>query len=157
VPLSHRKTNVEPLSCRFMKFFLDWAKTVMGLFKLAWAQFECQHMPPVFRWMMHDPENIYTKPNSDDTHLVGYLVTKGDVYIGHFCSKDDTCIDHCLESTSCFLPKPFQAPPVNCSWETITLQRLQLIWIAKYHFVHFIRTFPTWWSLAKLVALRSKR
>jgi hypothetical protein len=48
VVLSHRKTNVALLSCRFMKFSLDWAKTVMGQFKLAWAQFECQHMPPRF-------------------------------------------------------------------------------------------------------------
>jgi hypothetical protein len=39
------------------------------------------------------------KPNSDNTHLIGYSVTKGDVYIGHFCSKDDTCIGHCLDST----------------------------------------------------------
>jgi len=33
---------------------------------------------------MHEPENTYSKPNSDDTHLIGCLVTKGDVYIGHF-------------------------------------------------------------------------
>ena len=30
------------ISCRFMEFFLDWAITIMDLFKLAWAQFDCQ-------------------------------------------------------------------------------------------------------------------
>jgi hypothetical protein len=57
-------------------------------------------MPPIFKWLMHEPEDIYSnKPNSDDTHLIGCLVTKGDVYIGHFCSKGDTSIGQCLEST----------------------------------------------------------
>jgi hypothetical protein len=64
--------------------------------------------------------------NSSDTQLIGYLVSKGDVYIGHICSKDDTCIGHCLESALGFLLNtwkvPFQAPHVNFSWETITLQ-----------------------------------
>jgi hypothetical protein len=45
-----------------------------------------------------DQTNII-KPNSNDTHPIGYMVTKGDVYIGHFCSKDDICIDHYLENT----------------------------------------------------------
>jgi hypothetical protein len=30
-----------------------------------------------------DQTNII-KPNSNDTHLIGCMVTKGDVYIGHF-------------------------------------------------------------------------
>jgi hypothetical protein len=50
--------------------------------------------------MMHEPENIYQdKPNNDDTYLIGYSVAKGDIYIVHFCSKGDTRIGHCLEST----------------------------------------------------------
>jgi hypothetical protein len=30
-----------------------------------------------------DQTNII-KPNNNDTHLIGCMVTKGDVYIGHF-------------------------------------------------------------------------
>jgi hypothetical protein len=30
-----------------------------------------------------DQTNII-KPNNNDTHLIGYMVTKGDVYISHF-------------------------------------------------------------------------
>jgi hypothetical protein len=100
VVLSHRRTNMVLLLCRFMKFSLDWAKIVMGLFKLVWAQFECQHMPPILcEWCMNLKTLNQTKPNSDNTHLIGCLVTKGDVYIAHFCSKGDICIGHCLEST----------------------------------------------------------
>jgi hypothetical protein len=42
--------------------------------------------------------------NNSDTQLIGYLVSKGDVYIGHIYSKGDTYIDHYLENTLGFLP-----------------------------------------------------
>jgi hypothetical protein len=34
--------------------------------------------------------------NSNDTQLIGYLVSKGHVYIGHICSKGDV--------SSCYIP-----------------------------------------------------
>ena len=37
--------------------------------------------------------------NNNDTHHIGCLATQDDEYIGYFCSKGDTCIGHCLEST----------------------------------------------------------
>jgi hypothetical protein len=34
--------------------------------------------------MMHEPENTYSKPNNNDTHLIGCLVANGGIYIAHF-------------------------------------------------------------------------
>jgi len=60
-----------------------------------------------------------TKLNSDNTHPIGCSVTKGNIYIGHICLKNDTGIEYYLENTLGFLLNtwkvPFQAHPINCS------------------------------------------
>lgn len=42
------------LSYCFIKFFLDLSQnSVMGLFKLAWVQFKCQHMEDGLKFLLH--------------------------------------------------------------------------------------------------------
>ena len=55
-----------------------------------------QHMPPVFSETLDKSENK-DNLNSNDVQLIGYLVNKVDVYIGHICSKGNRCIGHYLD------------------------------------------------------------
>jgi hypothetical protein len=77
--------------------------------------------------MMHEPKNTYSKLNSNDTHLIGYLVANGDIYIGHFVLRVihvSTIVWRALRSLAKHLEILFQVPFVYCSCETFTLQRL---------------------------------
>jgi hypothetical protein len=71
---------------------------------IKWTFLSVNICPPCFQvndawtWKyLIKPSTI--KLNSDNTHLIGCSATKGNIYIDHFCSKSDTCIGHCLEST----------------------------------------------------------
>jgi hypothetical protein len=71
-----------------------------------WAHYSVQFLllayAPIFRWGLCQPENIKHQIVSD-VQLISYSACKGNVYIiGHFCSKGDTCIGHCLDNTLCF-------------------------------------------------------